>query len=414
MWSKIFRYLQNEDLLACRMVSKPFQALIDDLFLRQIWAPYFGKNRPADPLSLFLIKCKGTRFNSVEDLELFYRMMEDESNVHDPFINQTLIIRCQTVPVYAQLCQRIPELIAKYGQYVKHCLYFVHHEVLDSVRNIPALFQLKNMVSLTIYCADWEKGGIKDALESSRLKPNEAPLLRYFSTLNILGDRGYLALKAMLPHYGPQIKRFYCWGHNFLEISRSFSGDVIRSLPNLEEFKISEISPTLISLLSAEANWPLKRLSIRVGNCNDPTSFGAIMGALRKFAGTLESFHLDIDRRQLHTSHGYEYSFPRLTELRVPFYFARDRSFELIEIRRRLKNLKHLHFIDSEDDPRVLAQRQGDYNIVMDQHMEPLWPQFPASVEDVTVRYRKQMIFARNRDEPGPIVHKYRKSRSQL
>lgn len=297
VWESILGCLGHDNLLTCRLVCKDWKYLVDDVFERHIWKPYFASNRIADVLSTFLVKCKGTRFGTAEDVDVFFKEHEkSEEPIQNPFLNHTVIMNCRSIDQYTELCNLFPMIVGKYGQHIRHIVYFVHNEVIVSVEHIPYIFSLKNLHTVTIYCSDWDRRGIKAIFDEWNMDPFIGPPLEHFRNLNILGDRGYTVLKTLFSAYSGQIKRLNCWGHNLMEeASRDFVKDIVETITDLEEFKVCDVSSALLASLCNRASWMLRRLSVRISYSDDTINLGNLMEALRKYSSSLESFHLQVN-----------------------------------------------------------------------------------------------------------------------
>lgn len=389
--------------------------LVDDVYERRIWKPYFAKNRVADVLSMFLVKCRGTRLSSAQDVDSFIEQQENSEEPHqNPFLNHTIILNCRSIHQYNELCQKFPLLVQRYGHHVRHCLYFVHNEVPDSVTNIPIIFQMKNLHSLTIYCADWDKRSIRTILEPWKNNPFLAPPLKHFKDLSILGDRGFTVLKTLFSGYGRQIRRLNCWGHNLMEdASREFAKDLTEAITNLNEFKICDVSNTLIISICNRAQWQLKRLSVKIYYSDDTINLGHMFDSIKKHAGTLESFHLQVDERQLHNNvFLYNICFPNVTDLRIPFYLVRSVPLYIIDLGKKFPGMQHLQLVDSDEPTDCWLTHDQTYENGIGEIVEGLWSRLPTGLQVITVRYRKQ---GRQRSpNGGSIVYKYRKTRESF
>lgn len=342
-------------------------------------------------------------------MDNFLAKMETFDDSENPFINRTLILNCKTLDEYTKVCKRFPLLMSKYGNYIRHCMYYVHHEVRESFKNIPLLFQLKNLRTLTLYCVDWYKESIRSTLKQWKERRGTAcPPINKLTTLNLMGDRGHTVLKSLMLGHGQQIRRYHCWGHNLEgDYAKKFAQNLSMTLPNIEELKVCDVSGALLSALS-KGTWNLKRFAVRISQRDETNGLHGFLRVLNSFRNTLESVYLQLDSRKFdEKTFRSNLSFSNVTDLRVPYYLLSGKATNLVRFAKMFQNVKHLQLVDmrdwygndcGEEDAHI-------YKTPIHEIINSLWERLPPTLEVMSVRSRKK-----DENKNIPVVWKYRKS----
>ncbi|CAL8134280.1 unnamed protein product [Orchesella dallaii] len=296
--SQLVGYLDEADLLRCRLVSSHWKSVVDDLLENYQTSSY----RPSYRTTKMDLMISKNNMTGIVEMRNFVVEMDSLVN---PFPSRSLSIcvspldftpNAETIIEY---CSAVSELVINYGHHLHRFQYTM------KVFEYPGLFRLllaffPNLQHLELEVPFLSVEGYTDLVRNEFEPP--LPRMTSLKSVSVLPTSGQLSpviLSALLRDYGNQLEVLQCYGVAFVSIAQQNQDNPRNEpwLPALRELTLDYVKGDAIRVLQSNS-WSLDKLYLvfsRKVEDEEKVKLETLLQMIDNMAETLSELHLCLD-----------------------------------------------------------------------------------------------------------------------